>query len=111
MNPKFNVDFLDEAIEFLEQLDKKTREKIFYNIIKSQCSNDPKLFKKLNDNIWEFRTVYNKKDYRLFSFWRNTDIGITCVIATHGILKKTQKTPSKEIKKAEKLRKKYFKNC
>jgi len=30
------------------------------------------------------------------------------VIATHGILKKSQKTPAKEIRKAEKIRKLYF---
>lgn len=32
----------------------------------------------------------------------------TLVIATHGIVKKTQKTPSKEIAKAEEIRKLYF---
>jgi phage-related protein len=31
-------------------------------------------------------------------------------VATHGILKKTQKTPSKEIKKAENIREQYLKN-
>ena len=34
----------------------------------------------------------------------------TLVIATHGIIKKTQKTPNKEIAKAEAIRKEYFKN-
>lgn len=34
----------------------------------------------------------------------------TLVIATHGIVKKTQKTPLKEIAKAEELRKEYFNN-
>ena len=34
----------------------------------------------------------------------------TLVIATYGIIKKTQKTPSKEIAKAEAIRKEYFKN-
>ena len=34
----------------------------------------------------------------------------TLVVATHGILKKTQKTPPKEIKKAEEIRKQYFNN-
>ncbi|KDS12524.1 hypothetical protein M082_3742 [Bacteroides fragilis str. 3725 D9 ii] len=32
----------------------------------------------------------------------------TLVIATHGFIKKTQKTPSKEITKAEEIRKIYF---
>jgi phage-related protein len=31
-------------------------------------------------------------------------------LSTHGILKKTQKTPSKEIKKAEEVRRNYFEN-
>ena len=58
--------------------------------------------------IWEFRTLYNKTDYRLFAFLdRDKE---TLVIATHGIIKKTQKTPSKEIAKAEAIRKEYFKN-
>ena len=34
----------------------------------------------------------------------------TLVIATHGIVKKTQKTPQKEITKAEEIRKEYFNN-
>lgn len=34
----------------------------------------------------------------------------TLVIATHGIVKKTQKTPLKEIAKAEEIRKEYFNN-
>lgn len=66
------------------------------------------LFKKLenSDGIWEFRTLYQKLAYRLFAFW-DTD-GETLVIATHGIIKKTQKTPSKEITKAEEIKKIYF---
>jgi len=64
---------------------------------------------KLNENIWEFRTLYNGKHYRLFSFWDRTEKGTDAlVIATHGILKKTQKTPSKEITKAEAIRRQYF---
>ena len=65
------------------------------------------LFKKLDgSNIWEFRTLYNKTYYRLFAFWdKDTN---TLVVATHGIVKKTQKTPSSEIAKAEGIRKQYF---
>ena len=111
MRPNFDVELLPEAIDFLEQLDDKTREKIYYNIRKAQLVNDNELFKKLNDFIWEFRTLYNGKAYRLFSFWDKTVIGKqTLVIATHGILKKTQKTPVKEIKKTEEIRKQYFDN-
>ena len=68
---------------------------------------DKELFKKLeNSEIWEFRTLFNGSCYRLFSFWDTKTE--TLIIATHGIVKKSQKTPSKEIRKAEEIRKKYF---
>lgn len=111
MKQNFDIDLLPEAIEFLDNLDDKVREKIYYNIKKAQFVNDNSLFKKLNDFIWEFRTIYQNKAYRLFSFWDKTEKGQErLVIATHGILKKTQKTPQKEIDKAEEIRKQYFKN-
>ena len=67
------------------------------------------LFKKLDDtDIWEFRTFYNKTKYRLLAFWDKDDKINTLVIATHGFIKKTQKTPPKEIAKAEEIRKDYF---
>lgn len=110
MTPNFDIELLPDAIEFLEKLDNKTRERIYYNIRKSQFVNDNELFKKLNEFIWEFRTLYNSKAYRLFSFWDKTDGKETLVVATHGILKKTQKTPLKEIKKAEEIRKQYLDN-
>ena len=66
------------------------------------------IFKKLeNTEIWEFRTLYNSVCYRLLAFW-DTDED-TLIIATHGIIKKTQKTPAKEIAKAENIRSEYFK--
>ncbi|RNL51713.1 type II toxin-antitoxin system RelE/ParE family toxin [Pedobacter jejuensis] len=110
MKPKFIVELLPEAVDFLENLDEKTRDKIFYNIKKAQIINDNELFKKLNDFIWEFRTIYNGKSYRLFSFWDKINGEDILVIATHGIIKKTQKTPSKEIIKAEQIRNQYLQN-
>ena len=65
----FKVKFLEEAKKFLDSLDKKPRDKIFYNIWKSKISKDEELLKKLDDEIWEFRTLYNKSAYRLFAFW------------------------------------------
>lgn len=47
-----------------------------------------------NSDIWEFRTKYNGLNYRLFAFW-DTEAE-TLIVATHGIVKKTQKTPSKK---------------
>ena len=53
MTEKFKVEFLPEAVEFMNNLDQKAQQKIYYNIKKSQLTNDPELFKKLNGNIWE----------------------------------------------------------
>jgi phage-related protein len=106
--PKFNVEFLEEASEFLDGLDEKVREKIIYNVTKARFSSDKELFKKLVDEIWEFRTLFNKTHYRLFAFWDKSEKSETVVISTHGLIKKTDKTPQSDIDKAERLRKKYF---
>ena len=108
MAGKFQVQFLEDAAEFLDNLEEKAREKIYYNIQKAIFSNDKELFKKLKDEIWEFRTLFNKMHYRLFAFWDKTATDETVVISTHGIIKKTDKTPPGEIEKAENLRKLYF---
>ncbi|MFK7002129.1 type II toxin-antitoxin system RelE/ParE family toxin [Flavobacterium oreochromis] len=108
MDYKFKVEFLEPVIEFLESLDEKSREKVLYNIWKSRSVNDNELFKKLEDEIWEFRTLYNKQYIRLFAFWDKSDKLDTIVISTHGIIKKTGKTPKAEIERAESLRIRYF---
>lgn len=108
MNPKFEVDFLEDAVDFLDSLDEKSRKKIIFNIDKSRYVNDPKLFKKLTKDIWEFRTKYQKNQYRLFAFWDKRDNKNTLVISTHGMIKKTSKVPKGEIEKAEKLMEDYF---
>ena len=105
---KFRVEFLQEAKDFLDSLDEKTREKIFYNIWKARSTNSKELFKKLQDNIWEFRTLYNKSYYRLFAFWDKDDSQETLVISTNGLIKKTSKVPKSDLEKAERLRKEYF---
>lgn len=90
-------------------IDSKVQDKIAFNINKCRFYTDKELFKKLeNSEIWEFRTLYNKKAYRLFAFWDKDKEAF--VVATHGIVKKTQKTPLKEILKAEEIRKEYFNN-
>jgi phage-related protein len=105
---KFRVEFLEEVKNFLDELDEKARDKIFYNIWKARSTNDKELFKKLQDEIWEFRTKYNKAYYRLFAFWDKTDKSDTVVISTHGFIKKTDKIPKSEIEKAVNLKEKYF---
>lgn len=107
---KFTVVFLPEAVKFMNVMDEKAREKIYFNIRKAQIISDSELFKKLNGDIWEFRTLYKGVSYRLFAFWDKTTKTDTLVIATHGIFKKTNKTPPKEIEKAERIREQYLKS-
>lgn len=108
---RFKLLLLKEANVFLHSLDKEIRKKIGENIraVQSGVTN-PDLFSKMpgTDNLWEFRTLYGGTKYRLFSFW-DKDID-TFVIATHGIIKKDQKTPKNEIAKAERIKREYFEN-
>ena len=108
MNEKFSVKFLSDVIDFLDSLDEKSRDKIIYNIYKVKTTNDIELFKKLTNEIWEYRTLFNKSFYRLLAFWDSTDNEQTLVIATNGFIKKTKKTPKAEIEKAKAIRKIYF---
>ena len=104
---RFEIEYLPEAIKFLDNIEIKAATKLIYNISKSQSINDTRIFKKLkNSNIWEFRAKYKNSEYRLFAFWNKQQN--TFVICTHGIVKKTQKTAKKEIEKAEQLRIKYL---
>ncbi|WP_341227383.1 type II toxin-antitoxin system RelE/ParE family toxin [uncultured Arcticibacterium sp.] len=109
MADKFKVEFSEEVFKFLDSLDEKARDKILFNIDKSKIKDDNTLLKKLTSEIWEFRTLFNKKQYRLFAFWDKSNKQATIVIATHGIIKKTQKTPKKEIEKAIQIMNQYFK--
>lgn len=106
LKANFDVLYMEDAITYLETLPEKVQDKIAYNISKSRYFMDNELFKKITQHIWEFRTRYQGMTYRLLAFWDNETGNL--VVATHGFIKKTQKTPENEISKAEDLRKKYF---
>lgn len=108
LKARFKVIMSSEADAFLDTLRQDIKDKIVYNVDKvANGYMDKDLFKKLDGtDICEFRTLYKGIQYRLLAFW-DTDAE-TLVIATHGFVKKTQKTPSKEINKAEAIRKLYF---
>ena len=108
MDKLFDIIFLDKAFEFLNSLDKKHYEKILFNIRKAQTEHDPELFKKLKEEIWEFRTLFQGIQYRLLAFWDKTNSENTLVISTHGFIKKRNKVPANEILKAKQLMTKYF---
>ncbi|MEX0812057.1 MAG: type II toxin-antitoxin system RelE/ParE family toxin [Chitinophagales bacterium] len=110
MHPKFEIELLEEAFEFLSKIDLKARKKVFKNLNRAKYQTDPKFFKKLEGEIWEFRTLYAGVQYRLLAFWDKSDNKNTWVLATHGFIKKTSKVDKKEINRAESIRQLFFKN-
>ncbi|MEI8273706.1 MAG: type II toxin-antitoxin system RelE/ParE family toxin [Paludibacter sp.] len=94
----------------MAKFDQKTARKIIYNIDLAEQTNDPRLFKKIKNDIWEFRTKYAGLQIRLLAFWDKSDNKETLVIATHGFIKKMDKVPTSEIERTERIRDKYFKN-
>ena len=63
-------------------------------------------FKKLvnTDDIWEVRVSLGSDAYRIFCFFAGNSI----VVLTHGLVKKTQKTPHREIERAETYKREYL---
>ena len=106
----FQTRFLEEADKFIAELDIKAVRKVFYNIDLAERTNDPRLFKKLQGDIWEFRTNYAGLQIRLLAFWDKTGNENTLVLATHGFIKKVDKVPKNEIERTLKIRTKYFEN-
>jgi hypothetical protein len=47
MKPQFDIAFLPQAMAFLDSLNAKAREKVLYNIKKSQFVRDDELLKKI----------------------------------------------------------------
>ena len=68
MAKRFETRLLKEAFEFIEKQNLKTRNKIFQNIRRAEQQSDPKFFKKLTNEIWEFRILYFGIQYRLLAF-------------------------------------------
>lgn len=65
------------------------------------------IFKKLQGtDIWEFRIEDRGLAFRVFAFWDTTTNSL--IVTTHGLNKKTQKTPLRDIQRAEALRQQYF---
>lgn len=94
--------------DYLDSLSDKQVEKIFYvlDLIETIDIVPSKFFKKLEstDDIWEARIQFGNNIFRLLGFLDGKEL----VILNHAFTKKSQKTPKKEIKTAEKRKKDYF---
>lgn len=91
----------NEFLEFLNQLPLKDQNKLLsvINNVQEQgllIARKMKWIKKLEDNLFELRSEAGNNIQRVLYFhWSENHF-----IVTHGFSKKTQKTPTKEIKRS-----------
>lgn len=94
--------------EFLNELDPKMRTKMLRSIMALQelgISLRMPLSEHLGDGIFELRAQVGTNISRVMYFFM---IGNQAILI-HGFIKKTQKTPSREIERAKKIRSDYMK--
>ena len=94
--------------EFLDSLPGKAAQKVAWvlNLLEDVQIVPSSYFKKLvgTEEMWECRIQFGSNAYRVFCFFLNNS-----VVLTHGFVKKSQKTPAREIEKAEAYRRDFLK--
>ncbi len=92
---------------FMATLKEKEQEKIQYGLLllKTQERLPKKFVKLICNGIYELRTEYAGKIFRVFFIF---DDGQIVVLLFNGFQKKTQKTPNNEIEKAIKIKEAYY---
>ena len=102
------IAYKDDFVSFYKNQDKKVQLKIEYVLDLVRFENQvPKKFYKMlesTDGIWEVRVITTFKSIRILCFQDKGNL----IVLTNCFIKKTQKTPTKEIKKAERLKKEYL---
>ena len=97
------------VIEFYNKQNLSVQTKIEYvlDIVRFERHIPIKFFKKLEgtNGIYEVRIITSQKSIRILCFQEEVNL----IILTNGFIKKTKKTPKKEIILAEKLRIEYLK--
>ena len=92
---------------FLDSLPGKVAQKIVWvlKLLEDLDVVPSSYFKKLvgTDEIWECRIQFGSNAYRLLCFFLDRSI----VVLTHGFVKKSQKTPVREIERAEAYRRDF----
>jgi phage-related protein len=94
--------------EFLDTLPDKAGQKVVWvlKLIQDLEMIPSAYFKKLEatDNIWECRVRVGSNAYRFLAFFLENAV----IVLTHGFSKKSQKTPRKEIERAEAYKKDFM---
>lgn len=97
-------------VDFYESQEEKVQNKIEYvlDLVRFEQCVPKKFFKALEntDGIYEVRVITTFNSIRILCFFDDGNL----IILANCFVKKTQKTPKKEIKLAEKLKKEYLKN-
>jgi phage-related protein len=96
------------ARDFLDSLFGKVAQKVAWvlQLLEDLEKIPVVFFKKLigTEEIWECRIRYGSNIYRIFCFFDSHSV----VVLTHGLVKKSQKTPRTEIERAESYRRDYL---
>src|SRR4030042_2758330 len=102
MEKPIEVIFLPQAEVFFDSIEPKAQRKLFQAIRKTKKRLIGDWFSKMkgSDGIYEFRFDESGKFYRLFAFWDHEYQIETLIVGTHGITKKTNKTPKDRDKKS-----------
>ena len=110
MEKRYEVHLSLEAQIFHDNLGIKEQRKIDFVIDKVEVNLFGDWFKKLSDSkgIWEFVVDFRGVFHRLLAFFDTIEPNDPLIIITHGFKKKTNKTPKKEIEKAERFKETYF---
>lgn len=102
------VIYKEVFLEFYQEQEEKVQEKIDFvlDMVRHERQVPRKFFKLLQntDGIYEIRVITAFKSIRILCFQDEGNL----VVLTNSFIKKTQKTPRKEIRKAEKLKKEYY---
>jgi len=110
MNKPIEIALTDEADQFLTALPLAVRKRFVTAFEKTEGGFKGDWFLKLSntEDIWEFRVDGPNHTFRLFAFWDSRGETETLVVCTHGLDKKTPKTPKADIAKAERIRREYL---
>ena len=102
------IAYKNHFVDFYKSQELKVQEKIEYvfDLVRFEKQIPKKFFKNLEntDGIYEIRVITTFKSIRILCFFDKGEL----IVLTNCFLKKSQKTPRKEIKMAEKLKKEYM---
>ena len=104
------VAYKDRFLEFYKEQDNKTQQKIEYvlDLVRFEERVPVRFFKFLEGSkgIYEIRVITTFKNIRILCFFDKGEL----IVLTNCLVKRTMKTPRKEIKLAEKLKTEYLKD-